>query len=182
MSLFLWAQTLTFSSAQELKSRVKAESSPISVQTPEKWEAFNTDLADQNEILFLQTPEEAEHETTVSVSLYRFTGKFSDLVRKQNYHLLVWEEGPVLVNQALKLRGVSGHKWMYREISESGREQLYYRLYLLLPESVGERRLLFLQGVTNDVDSTRVLPLFNNLARSLSWGLTTEFSPSDSPE
>lgn len=150
--------------------------------TPEKWEAFNTELADRNEVLFLQTPEGAEHETTVSVSLYPFHGKFSDLVRKQNYHLLVWEEGPVLVNQALKLRGVSGHKWMYREKSESGREQLFYRLYLLLPESVGEKRLLFLQGVTNDVDSTRVLPLFNDLARSLSWGLSPEFPPTESSD
>lgn len=107
----------------------------------------------------------------MSVALYPHEGQLTELVRKQNHHLLVWEEGPVIVNQALRLRGVPGHKWLYKHRDEDGRVRLYYRLYLLLPESVGDKRLLFLQGVSSGQESTHVLPMFNSLARSLAWGL-----------
>ena len=150
---------------------MKSEVAPLSVLVPGSWEAFADGKLGSYEVLLLQSPEKAEYDSTLSFELYPLDGAWEDVVRRQNYHLLVWEGAPLSTNQALALRGAKGHKWIYKLRGEDGTLEVHYRLYLLLPKTLGEHRLLVLQGLAPAENSLEILPLFNRVVRSLAWGL-----------
>ncbi len=151
------------------QERAKAQGVPISVTPPQQWESYPGDPKNSGEVLFLQTPEGAEFESTVSLSVYPLPSSWDDLVRRENF-LMIVHDSPILENQALSLRGAKGHKWAYRGETSQGVPKLFYRLYLALPASVGPRRLLVLEGIAPEGHSSQALLLFNELARSLAWG------------
>jgi len=141
---------------------------------PSAWESFTESETDPNEVLFLQTPKGEELDATVTLSAYPLRGNWEDLVTRQTYHVVVFEGAPLIVDEELTLRGARGHKWVYKAKGPDGRQNLYYRLYLVLPESVGANRLLVMQGVVPDKSGVQAVPTFNALARSLNWGLQAD--------
>ena len=170
VSLFLWA--LSLGVLADERQRVRSENFPLSLSAPSDWVVFPpSPEGDPNEVLFLQTPEESPFEAVLSVGVHPLSGKWEDLVKRQTYLYLVWEGAPLSVNEALKLRGAQGHKWVYQSQGKDGENKLYYRLCLLLPASLGAKRLLVLQGVAPAMASPQMVPLFNEIARSLAWGL-----------
>ena len=173
LSLFLF-WTLLPATAQELSKRVRAKDFPLALSAPQDWEVFLESKDDPREILFLQSPEGAEYESAISVSAYATPGKWEDVVKRQNYHLIVWEDAPITINQELKMRGVRGHKWVYQARDENGESKLFYRLYLMLPGSITAKRLLVMQGSAPVDKSIEALPFFNQVAQSLAWGLASE--------
>ncbi|MCA9780788.1 MAG: hypothetical protein KC800_28905 [Candidatus Eremiobacteraeota bacterium] len=154
--------------------RVRAEKFPLSLSAPTQWEVFTSNPDDPDEVLFLQTPKEAPYPATVSVSAHPVQGDWDEIVRRQSYFLLVHEGVPLATNEELRLRGAKGHKWVFNDIGPGGESKVYYRLYLLLPASVGGKRLLLLQGAAPAGSSPEFVPQLNDIARSLSWGLQTE--------
>lgn len=170
VSLFLWA--LSLAALADDMQRVRSENFPLSLSAPSDWISFPpSPKGDPNEILFLQTPDESAFQAILSVGVHPLTGKWEDLVKRQTYLYLVWEGATLTANDALKLRGAQGHKWIYQARAEDGESKLYYRLCLLLPASLGAKRLLVLQGVAPAAQSPQMVPLFNDIARSLAWGL-----------
>lgn len=167
--LFLVAAT----SAQETNSqRVRAQTFPLSIEVPADWQSFPPDSkVDPNEVLFFQTPDSAPFAANLVLSAHATGGTWEDLVKRQTYHLLVFEGAPLQSNEALRLHGLPGHKWVYKAPSPDGVEKLYYRLYLLLPPTAGSRRLLVLQGSAPAEQALEMLPFFNQAARSLQYGL-----------
>lgn len=174
VSLFLVA-VCSFGSAEgiELSTRARAKRAPVSVEQPPNWEVFDKGDEQSGEILFLQSPA-GEAEKTVHLSLHFLSPDWEGLIKRQNYHLIVNEGVPIITNEALTLRGSRGHKWVYRAESENGNLRLYYRLYLALPASVGSKRLLVVQGSAPAESAPTSVPFFNELARSLSWGLAAD--------
>ena len=176
-SLFLVAMSLT-STAQEVDTsigtRVRAEKFPLSLNAPQDWEVFTSNPDDPDELIFMQTPEGAPYAATASVSVHLVEGDWAEIVRRQTYHLLVREGVPLSVNEELKLRGAKGHKWVFKDTGPGGQSRVYYRLYLLLPPSVGGKRLLLIQGAAPAENSPEFVPQLNSLARSMTWGLQTE--------
>lgn len=170
LSLFFMAMSVC-SLSQDNHKRVGAESAPLKVSAPTDWEVFTSNPDDPSEVLFLQTPDQAPYGVTVSFSLHPGDGNWDELVTRQNYHLLVREGAPISVNEALKLRGARGHKWVYQGRGPNGESRVYYRLYLLLPGSFGKDRLLLMQGAAPAEHSPEIVPSWNAMARSLSWGL-----------
>lgn len=164
ISLFLMQSCLVL--AQE---RAQFPGSPVSVERPELWESFPGDPKNSGEVLFLQSPEGADFEATVSISAYPLPKSWEELVRREDFLMLV-HDSPMIENQALSLNSAKGHKWVYRGESSRGEPKLFYRLYLALPPSVGSRRLLVLEAIAPEAHSEQALPLFNRLARSLNWG------------
>ena len=176
LSLFLLL--IGLAGAQESLQRVRSERSAFSAAVPVEWEVFTKSEEDPNELLFCQSPE-GKPEVTVSFTTYPLTGSWSELVRRQTYHLVVVEGSSALVDEELKLRGARGHKWAYRGMDSEGRSRLFYRLYLALPPMAGKKKLLFVQGVAPPEQSAEMLPLFNSIARSMAWGLQAELPLSE---
>lgn len=176
-SLFLVAMCSVVT-AQEADTvdgtRVRAEKFPLSLSAPADWEVFTSNPDDPDELIFLQTPKKAPYAATASVSAHVVQGDWEEIVRRQSYHLLVREGVPLATNEALKLRGAKGHKWVFKDTGPDGASKVYYRLYLLLPASVGGKRLLLLQGAAPAENSPEFVPQLNSMARSLVWGLQTE--------
>lgn len=161
-----------------MSNRLKAKKAPLSAEVPSGWDGFSQEQ-EGVEFLFLQNPKDEDYEALVSVSLHPTSGKFEDAVRRQTFQLLVWEGAPISTNQALTLRGASGHKWVYKASGLDDGQRLYYRLYLLLPKSIGHRRLLVLDGEGPAERSPEIVPIFNSIARSLAWGLQSELPLSE---
>jgi hypothetical protein len=151
--------------------RVSASKAPISVLAPPNWETFQESEDNPYEVLFLQSPKDAEYDITVSLAAHPLAGNWQDLVTRQTYHLVVFEGSSITVNEDLTLRGVRGHKWIFKGTGPDGSSKIYYRLYLVLPASVGKNQLLVMQGVAPGSRSPEAVPIFNALARTLSWGL-----------
>ena len=162
-SLFFLQSCLVFG-----QERAHASNFPLSVERPKQWESFPGSPKNSGEVLFLQSPKDTELDATVSISAYPLPNSWDDLVRRENFLMLV-HDSPMIENQALSLGGAKGHKWVYRGESSQGEPKLFYRLYLTLPPSVGSRRLLVLEGLAPDAQSEQALVLFNGLARSLNW-------------
>lgn len=169
--LLLWLLA-TQLSAQEatLEGRARAQTYPLSIALPEGWKSFPADSKVRGEILFLQSPTEGSLDATVRLSAFPMPKSWESILRRETYHLVVELDAPVLLNEALTLRGAKGHKWFYRADSSKGESQVHYRLYLALPASVGVNRLLVLHASAPAEQSTEALSLFNSLARSLTWG------------
>lgn len=176
VSLFLLLG-LSAGGQELLHKRATAKDFPFSVLAPQDWEVFTESEEDPNEVLFLQTSPKSEYEVTVSFAAHPFAGTWEDVVKRHSYHLIVFEDCPVLVDEELKLRGARGHKWVFKAADGEGVTKLYYRLYLLLPPSVGKNRLLVMQGVAPEGRSPEAIPVFNKLARSMAWGLQATASP-----
>jgi hypothetical protein len=173
-SLFFMTMCLGAQPQDDIQKRVAAETFPLTVSAPSDWEVFTSNAENPNEILFLQTPEKAPYGVTVSFSTHPVTGNWDELIGRQSYHLLVWDGVPLIVNEPLKLKGAQGHKWVYRDKGPNGESKVYYRLYLLLPGSVGDNRLLLMQGSAPAEHSPEIVPRWNSMARSLAWGLSAE--------
>ena len=173
-SLFFLTMCLSAQAQEEIKKRVGAKTFPLTVSAPSAWEVFTSNPKDPDEILFFQTAQDAPYGVTVSFSTHPVTGTWEELVSRQSYHLLVWDGVPLTVNEELKLKGARGHKWVYRDKGPNGESKVYYRLYLLLPGSVGEKRLLLMQGAAPAEHSPEIVPQWNTMARSLAWGLAAE--------
>lgn len=174
LTAWLLAVTLPTAAQDPLASppRARASSPPISVELPSGWESFSGDPRTPGELLHLQTLAEAPWEASVSLSCFTLPKVWDHLIRRERYLLLAHWDAPVLTDEALTLRGVKGHKWVYRAPSTQNpeRELLHYRLYLALPATVGSQRLLVLHGIAPAESTPEMVPLFNALARSLSWG------------
>lgn len=151
------------------QERARSESYPISVEPPIGWESFQGDPKVPGEVLFLQSPKDGSLDATVSISAFPPPHSWVDIVRRENFLMLV-HDAPVLENQALTLRGAKGHKWVYHGLSSQGEPKLFYRLYLTLPATMGNRRLMVLQAIAPQSQSEEAVALFNELARSLAWG------------
>lgn len=160
--------------SQESVVRVQAERYRLSVALPAGWQSFQGDSKVRGEVLFLQSPEQAVPEATVRLSAFAPPRSWESLLRRETYHLVVETNAPVLVDEALTLRGAKGHKWVYRAVSSSGQEQLHYRLYLALPATVGANRLLVMHATAPAEQTAEAMALFNSLARSLAWGPATQ--------
>ena len=158
----LWAQ-------QEDAPRARSENFPLSVRLPENWESFPGDPKVSGEVLFLQTGKGDLHEATISWAAFPMSGSWDDLLRRERFHLVVETDAPVLVNEALTLRGARGHKWVYEGTAANGTPKVYYRMYLLLPASVGPRRLLVVYGVADQTEKESAVELFNDLVRTANW-------------
>ena len=175
VSLFLTLLTVAGSLAQDLiHKRVKSKVLPLSLMIPGSWESFPDSDGNSSEVLYLQNSDGDACEASVSLSTHEVPKKWDELVKRQNYQLIVWEGAPISHNQELRIRGAKGHKWVYKAKGEDGHQKLYYRLFLLLPKSVGERRFLVMDGTAPAVRSPEVLPLFNRMASSLAWGLQAD--------
>lgn len=110
----------------------------------------------------------------MSFSVYPLPGSWDELIKRKNYQMLVFEDGPVTSNDALKLRGTPGHKWVYESVDSQGVRRLTYQLYLLLPPQGGHKRFLFVQAVAPPESALEVVPLFNEVARSMVWGIQAQ--------
>lgn len=161
--------------AQESQTRtVEATKTALRVTVPSAWESFTESPSDPTEVLFLQTPEGASPEVTMSFSVYPLPGSWDELIKRKNYQMLVFEDGPVTSNDALKLRGAPGHKWVYESVDPQGVRRLTYQLYLLLPPEGGHKRFLFVQAVAPTESALDLVPLFNEVARSMVWGIQAQ--------
>lgn len=174
VSLFLIVLLRSGGAEESTTKRIRSERAAFAVNVPASWEVFTKSEEDPQELLFVQTPEGAEREITMSFTAYPMHGSWSELVRRQTYQLVVMEGTPALVDQELKLRGARGHKWAYKGVDSEGRSRLFYRLYLALPPVSGKKKLLFVQGVAPPDLSVEMLPVFNEIARSMAWGLQAE--------
>lgn len=163
-------------------TRVSSADFPLSVEAPSDWEVFTSNPDSPSELLFLQTPKAAPYPMTVSISAHPVSGDWSEIVRRQDFHLLVWEGVPLQVNEELKLKGSRGHKWVFNDLGPNGENKVYYRLYLLMPPTVvAGKRLLLLEGAAPAENSPEVVPLLNSMARSLAWGLQSEVVEPSTP-
>lgn len=154
----------------------RSETYPLSVALPPEWESFQADPKVQGEVLFLQSPESGPLDATVRLSAFSPPRVWDDLLRRETYQLVVELDAPILVNEALTLRGARGHKWVYRSVSSQGQSQVHYRLYLNLPATVGPHRLLVMHATAPAEQAETALPLFGSLARSLAWGMDASAS------
>ena len=168
------AMCLSVSSQELGDKRVRAQDFPLTVSIPVEWEVFTSNPDDPNEVLFLQTADDARYPATVSFSAHPVGGSWENVVGRQTYHLLVFEGVPLMVDEALQLRGARGHKWVFKDRGPDGEEKVYYRLYLLLPAGVDGRRLLLMQGSAPSEVSPEFIPFLNEMARSMAWGLSVE--------
>ena len=157
----------------DLQVRARAKSVPVAIEQPQGWESFDKGDDQTGEILFLQSPVD-EPEKTVHLSLHYLGSDWEGLVKRQNYHLIVDEGTPIMMNESLSLRGSRGHKWVYQAKGSDGQSLLFYRLYLVMPASVSSRRLLVLQGSAPAESAPTSVPFFNDLVRTLVWGLAAD--------
>ena len=174
MSLFFFSTWGAVLAQEGEMTRVSGEGFPLSVEVPADWEVFKTNPKDSSEVLFFQTPGGAPYSATVSISAHPAGGEWTEIVKRQDYHLLVWEGVPLSVDEELRLKGARGHKWVFNDRGPDGESKVYYRLYLMLPPAVAAKRLLLLEGAAPAENSPEVIPLFNTMARSLAWGLQLE--------
>jgi hypothetical protein len=166
LSLHSWAEELSPDQVQ----RARSESFPLSIALPKAWQSFQGDPKIRGEVLFLQSPQEGPLDATVQLSAFPLPRVWDDLLLRETYQLVVELDAPILVNEALTLRGAKGHKWVYRSVSSSGQQLLHYRLYLALPATVGANRLLVMHATAPADQSEGALNVFGSLARSLAWG------------
>ncbi len=169
VSLFVLSATQASWAQSEDVARARSENYPLSVRLPENWESFQGDPKVSGETLFLQSPEGDPMQATINWTAFPMTGTWDDLLRRERFHLVVEKNAPILVNEALTLRGARGHKWVYEGTAANGELKVYYRMYLLLPATVGPRRLLVAYGVANQAQSDSAVKLFNDLVRTANW-------------
>ncbi len=152
--------------------RYSFEGLGISVQAPGNWESFKAEGSRVNDRLHLQSNFEAQLQGQATFSTYPLQGNWEDLIRRQTYHLVVVLGAKLSVNEALTLHGCRGHKWVYETRGADGVDRLFYRLYLALPGELSAQRLLVLHATTEAQESFTAVPIFNQMARSLTLGLS----------
>jgi hypothetical protein len=169
--LLLFWRGAAVAQEETVGERAQANNYPLSVALPKGWESFPGDPKVQGEVLFLQSPQGGPIDATLRLSAFPMPRVWDDLLRRETYQLVVELDAPVLVNEALTLRGAKGHKWVYRGTSSSGQSQIHYRLYLALPATVGVNRLLVMHATAASEQSEEAMHVFGTLARSLAWGV-----------
>lgn len=168
VGLLLWGHA-TAAEEQQGGDRAISESFPVSIFLPKNWESFPGDPKVPGEVLFLQGPVDDPRNATLSLATFTKPDVWADLLRRQRYQLIVDRDAKVLVDEALTLHGVKGHKWAYRYRDRTGVLRFGYDLYLALPAS-SSGRVLALHGLANWMEEATLLELFNRLASSLIWG------------
>ncbi len=173
VSLFLVSLSL-LAQATPTK-RVKAENFPLEVSVPSDWEALPpSPKNDPNVLLFFDSPDGSPVESIVSFEVYPLSGKWDDIIKKETQKLPVWEGAPLVTNEAFTLREAQGHRWVYRTRDKDGLTRVYYRLYVLLPESFGPKRLLEMQGTAQTKEDLQVVPFFDEMIGTITWGVQAQ--------